>query len=69
MCVAVGAFEMGRAGAAGGVAAVDGMAAIRAGTDPLFFFFPRGCKNNIPGLLTLDHPQSERSGCHQAWYL
>ena len=40
--------------------------AIRAGTDHLFFFFPRGCKNNIPGLLTLDQPQSERSVCDQA---
>jgi len=28
MCVAVGAFEMGWAGAAGGVAAVDGMAGV-----------------------------------------
>ena len=35
----------------------------------LVFFFPRGCKNNIPVLLTLDHPQSDRAACHQASYL
>ena len=27
----------------------------------LVFFFPRGCKNNIPVLLTLDHPKSDSS--------
>ena len=32
----------------------------------LVFFFPRGSKNNIPVFLTLDHPQSDRSVCHQA---